>query len=66
MLIQGGRTPWLSAPTGGIGGREAVLFIGLSADASLEAWEVFPTWGVEQREDGTVIAVHPHRNVWEP
>ncbi len=65
VLIQGGRTPWLSAPTGGIGGREAVLFIGPSADASLEAWEVFPTWGVEQREDGTVIAVHPHRNVWE-
>ena len=48
----------------GIVGREAVLFIGPSFDYSVEAWEVHWTWGVNQLEDGTVMIIHPRRNLW--
>ena len=51
----------VTGPPGGIGGREVVLFIGPSARTSVEAWEVFWTWDVERREDGTVVALHPNR-----
>ena len=44
---------------GGIAGREEVLFIGPSASLSVEVWQAFTIWDVQQREDGTVIAVHP-------
>ncbi len=47
-------------PPKGITGREAVLFLGPSSDASIEAWEVYATWDVQQQEDGTAVAVHPH------
>ncbi len=46
----------------GIQGREAVFFLGPSHDVGGEAWQVFRTWGVETRKDGTVVAVHPHRD----
>ena len=49
---------------GGIAGREEVLFIGPSASLSVEVWQAFTIWDVQQREDGTVIAVHPHRDLW--
>ena len=52
-------------PEGGIEGREAVLFIGASRDGGVEAWQVFITWDIQQRDDGTVIAVHPDRFWWE-
>ena len=55
---------FLRVPEGGIEGREDVLFIGVPVDTSAEAWEIYFTWGVEQKEDGTVIAVHPHGNYW--
>ena len=69
FLTEGGaRSPssvaYMSVPEGGIEGREDILFIGPTNDASAETWEVFETWGVERQEDGTVIAVHPHRNYW--
>ncbi len=51
----------VTGPQGGIGGREVVLFIGPSVRTSVEAWEVFSTWDVERREDGTVVALHPFR-----
>ena len=51
----------VTGPPGGIGGREVVLFIGPSIRTSVEAWEVFWTWDVERREDGTVVALHPYR-----
>ena len=54
--------PAVIGPPGGIGGREAVLFIGPSYRASVEAWMVFWTWDVERREDGTVVAIHPFRD----
>ena len=50
----------MTGPPGGIGGREAVLFIGPSYNTSVEAWRVVYTWDVERREDGTVVAIHPY------
>ena len=49
---------------GEIAGREEVLFIGPSSGLSVEVWQAFTIWDVQQREDGTVIAVHPHRDLW--
>ena len=51
-------------PEGGIEGREMIMFVGPSVDASAEAWEVFTTWDVQRREDDTAVAVHPHRDAW--
>ena len=63
-LIEGGELNRLSVPEGGIDGREMMMFVGPSVDASAEAWQVFTTWDVQRREDGTAIAVHPHRDSW--
>ena len=41
-----------------------MMFVGPTNDVSAEAWEVFTTWDVQRREDGTAIAVHPHRDTW--
>ena len=41
-------------------GREAMLFIGPAVGTSVEVWRVFHNWNIEQRDDGTVVAVHPH------
>ncbi len=49
---------------GEIAGREEVLFIGPASSLSVEVWEAFTTWDVQQREDGMVIAVHPDRDAW--
>ena len=51
--------------TVGIYGREVALFIGPSSDHATETWEVFRTWDVQKREDGTVVAVHPYRDDWK-
>ncbi len=50
---------------GGVAGREMILFIGPTFDHSSEAWQVYETWDVQRREDGTVVAVHPHRDAWK-
>ena len=63
-LIEGGKAYWKRIPPGGITGREAVLFLGPSGDALIESWQVFMTWDVQRRGDGTVVAVHPHRHFW--
>ena len=49
---------------GRIAGKEEVLFIGPASSLSVEVWQAFRIWDVQQREDGTVIAVHPHRDWW--
>ena len=66
VLAEGGDDPssYLRVPAGGITGREAILFVGPSVNVSAEAWEVFDTWDVQLREDGTAIVVHPHRDAW--
>ena len=50
--------------TGGIVGRDVVLFIGPTDDLSAEAWLVMATWDVQRREDDIVVAVHPDRELW--
>ena len=70
-LNEGGRQvhrPYLHVVTGpseGITGREAMLFLGPSSDASIESWEVYATWDVQRQEDGTVVAVHPDSYFYE-
>ena len=50
---------------GGIAGREEILFLGPSGDASVEVWHIIgASWDVQRREDDTVIAVHPGRDYW--
>ena len=71
-LPPGGATGWLrpeywpddlavTGPPGGIGGREAVMFIYPSINTSVEAWEVSYRWDVERRDGATVVAIHPYR-----
>ena len=64
VLVEGGQYGPLDVPEGGIDGKEVMLFLGPTVDASTEAWQFFGSWEVERREDGTAIAVHPHRDVW--
>ena len=45
-------------------GREHILFLGPPVDLSSEVWRFLGYWDVQQREDGTVIAVHPDRDLW--
>ena len=49
---------------GGIAGMEEILFIGPASSLSVEVWEAFRIWDVQRRADSTVIAVHPHRDLW--
>ena len=49
---------------GGIVGREAMMFIGPATSISAQAWQVFRVWDVQRRDDDTVIAVHPDRDLW--
>ena len=52
------------APDGGIEGREGIFFLGPTWDHSMKVLDSYGTWGVEQKDDGTVIAVHPQREHW--
>ena len=54
----------VSGPLGGITGREALLFLGPSANASVEAWEVHTTWDVYKKADGSVVVIHPDAIVY--
>ena len=45
-------------------GSEQVVFLGPPADLSSEAWRLQAAWDVQRREDDTVIAVHPERDLW--
>ena len=49
---------------GGIAGREEILFIGPHSNLSVDVWETFTIWDVQRKEDNTVIAVHPQRDLW--
>ena len=65
VLIRGGFLPFLVyAPENGIVGREGILFLGPAYDFSQQVLEVVSTWGLEERDDDTVIAVHPNRYTW--
>ena len=45
-------------------GREHIMFLGPPVDLSSETWRSLGRWDVQLREDSTVIAVHPHRDLW--
>ena len=50
--------------TGGVRGKEVFLFLGPSINHATEAWQVFETWDVQRKDDGAVVAVHPHSEAW--
>ena len=64
FFIEGWDGYEITVPAGGIGGREAMVFLGPAIDVSIESWRVYTTWDVQRRGDGTVVAVHPHRDHW--
>ena len=45
-------------------GREVLLFLGPAHTPATEVWQIFSEWDVQQKENGTVIAVHPARDHW--
>ena len=66
LLVKGGTfregVNVTQVPAGGIGGREAILFIGPGRDLNVESWRVWYTWDVERRADDVIIAVPPWRD----
>ena len=46
-------------------GREHIVFLGPAVDLSSEIWRVMEYWDVQRQDDGTVIAVHPDRDLWQ-
>ena len=45
-------------------GREHIMFLGPPVGLSSEVWRFMGNWDVQRRDDGTVIAVHPDRDLW--
>lgn len=55
---------WLHYLNDFVPGREHVIFLGPDYDLSTEVWRFFFYWDVVRGEDGTVFAIHPHRDLW--
>ena len=49
----------------GVMGREMILFLFPSMDYTVAAWVSEPGFDVQRLKDGTVVAVHFNRDVWE-
>ncbi len=49
-----------------IEGSEIILFLGTSHTASVEAWTRYGFWDVQRRSDGTIVAVSPSKQHYEP
>ena len=47
---------------GDVGGIELIVFLGPSFDVGVQALQIFGLWKVAEKEDGTVVAVHPYRD----
>ena len=45
-------------------GKENFIFIGPPVDLSSEVWRLLGLWDVQRQDDGTVVAVHPERDLW--
>ena len=54
----------VKAPSGGIGGREAIFFLSPALDHSYEVWQSWVPWNVQRNDDDSIVAVHPHRDYW--
>ena len=65
VYISGGDGFRVEAPPEGILGREYIHFLSIAADHSVEGLESFWAWDVERASDGTILAVHPHRQYWQ-
>ncbi len=63
-LIEEDRHLFETAMNGLFPGREHIIGLAPSVDLSSEAWRFLGSWDVQRREDGTVIAVHPDRDLW--
>ena len=63
-LVLGGESRMLSVSEGGIDGREKMMFIGVASNYAIEAFEVYDSWDVVRRDDGTVMVHHPWRDYW--
>ena len=63
-IVHGDLEPYRETLTGGVRGKEVILFLGPSINHATEAWQVLETWDVKRKSDGTVVAVHPHREAW--
>ncbi len=46
--------------------REWMIWIGPSYTTSLEGWAVYERWDVQRRSDGTIVAVSPSKQHYEP
>ena len=59
-------SPNIAVRDGGIDGVEQVIWLYPSYDVSVEAWatDLHRNWSVERKDDGTVVAVHPHRHIY--
>ncbi len=47
-----------------LAGREHVIFLAPPLELSSLAWMLGARWDVQRKEDGTIIAVHPDRDLW--
>ncbi len=47
-------------------GNEWILFISPSYTAAIEGWNAFGYWDVQRRSDGTIVAVSPIKQHYEP
>ena len=66
VLLEGTYSALLrGVPEGGIEGIESIFFLSPNADVSVESWLVSAPWDIERQDDGTIIAVHPHRDHWK-
>ena len=45
-------------------GQEHVMFLSPPVDLSSEVWRLRTRWDVQRKDDETVIAVHPDRDLW--
>ena len=63
-LLEGGVAGFMTVREGGISGVEQVMFLFPSYDVSVETWTTLlpRNWDIKTKDDGTVMAVHPHRD----
>ena len=54
----------VSAPAGGIEGREAIFFLSPAIDHSYEVWQSWEPWYVQRNDDESIVAMHPHSHYW--
>ena len=64
LLRLGGDLYPISAPEGGIEGREAVLFLLPALNHAHEVWQSLRPWYVQRNDDDSVVVAHPNSASW--